>query len=354
MNGQQMKETSMKSTTPGGSMKVIARVKFGGPEELLITDMPAPEPKPGHVLIEVKAFGLNHAELHMRRGDWPEAADVSGIECAGIVRSDPSGKLPPGQKVVALMGGMGRTISGSYAELTNVPATNVARVETKLTWELLAALPESYATAWSCLHGNLGLRPGQTIVVRGATSALGQALVNIANEADAHVVATSRSQERFAMLATLGARRTLVEGPELSRRLREHYPQGVDGVVDLVGTSTVLDSLLSVRRSGRVCLAGGLGGFEPLVAFNPVFQMPCQAHLSIFASFMFGAPAFPLADVPLQTIVEKAEAGLYKARPARVFAFEDIQEAHRLMESNKAEGKVVVLGPAASPLVPLG
>jgi NADPH:quinone reductase-like Zn-dependent oxidoreductase len=326
-------------------MKAIVRTKFGGPEQLLIKEVPAPEPKPGHVLIEVKAFGLNHAELHMRQGNWPEAADISGIECAGIVRSDPSGSLLPGQKVVALMGGMGRTIGGSYAQLTNVPATNVVRVVTDLPWELLAALPESYATAWSCLHGNLGLRAGQTLVVRGATSALGQALVNLAVEADAHVVATTRSEERFSMLATLGAKRTLLEGPELSARLRAHYPQGVDCFVDLVGSSTVLDSLLSVRRDGRVCLVGGLGGFEPLAAFNPVFQMPSQAHLSVFGSFMFGTPAFPLSDVPFQAIVDKASAGLYKARPARVFAFEEIQAAHRVMESNEARGKLVVCGP---------
>src|SRR5882757_857440 len=127
-------------------MKAIVIEEHGGPEQLVIREVPDPEPKPGHVVIEVKAFGVNHAETHMRQGQWPEAAEISGIECAGIVKADPDGHLAVGQKVVALMGGMGRTIGGSYAEYTNVPATNVVPIKTSLPWETLAAVPESYAT----------------------------------------------------------------------------------------------------------------------------------------------------------------------------------------------------------------
>ena len=328
-------------------MKAIVIKEHGGPEQLVIRDVADPVPVAGHVLIQVKAFGLNHAETQMRKGNWPESTPISGIECAGLVKVDPSGRLMPGQKVVALMGGMGRTISGSYAEYTSVPATNVAPVDTNLSWEMLAALPESYATAWSCLHGNLALRAGQTLVVRGATSALGQAALNLAVDVDAHVIATTRVPERFPALSALGARLTALEGPTLATRLREHLPSGVDAVLDLVGTSTLLDSLAIARRGGRVCVAGALGGLEPLGAFNPVFQMPGAVHLSAFGSFLFGTPQFPLSDIPFQTIVDKAAAGIYKAGPARVFRFEEIQEAHRLMESNGANGKLVVLGPGA-------
>ena len=99
-------------------MRAILRTQFGGPEVLVIREIPEPEPKVGHVVIEVKAFGLNHAELHMRKGKWAEIADVSGIECVGLVKSCPGGEFPIGAKVAALMGGLGRTINGSYAELT--------------------------------------------------------------------------------------------------------------------------------------------------------------------------------------------------------------------------------------------
>lgn len=161
-------------------MRAIVRRQFGGPEVLEVRELADPDPKPSHVLIEVKAFGVNHAETQMRKGEWPEIAEVSGIECAGLVKADPEGRLNKGQKVVAVMGGMGRTINGSYAEYTNVPATNVIPIETDLSWEELAAIPESYATAWSCLYGNLDLKAGQTLIIRGATSGLGQAALNIA------------------------------------------------------------------------------------------------------------------------------------------------------------------------------
>jgi NADPH2:quinone reductase len=113
--------------------------------------LPEPEPLAGHVVIQVKAFGLNHAEMHMRRGEWAEAAEVSGIECVGLVKACPGGEFPVGAKVAALMGGLGRTINGSYAEFTRAPASNVARIESDLPWAELAAIPETYATAWTCV-----------------------------------------------------------------------------------------------------------------------------------------------------------------------------------------------------------
>jgi NADPH2:quinone reductase len=323
-------------------MRAIIRKSFGGPEVLIVQQLPMPHMKAGHVLIEVKAFGVNHAETHMRSGDWPEAAPVSGIECVGAVRDSADRAFRPGQTVAALMGGMGRTIDGSYAEFTCPPATNVVPIVSDLAWEELAAIPESYATAWACLHGNLALCSGQTLVIRGATSALGQAALNIAAQAGAHVIATTRKRERLATLESLGAKHVLLEEPELSRRIRALHPDGVDCVLELVGNSTLLDSLAMVRPDGRLCLAGFLGGLAPVNAFNPLLQMPSRIHFSFFGSFMFGAPGFALSDVPLQAIVDRVAAGTYRAKPARVFRFEEIGEAHRVMESSAGNGKLVV------------
>jgi NADPH:quinone reductase-like Zn-dependent oxidoreductase len=255
-------------------MRVIVRQEYGGPDQLVIQELAIPQPRPSHVVIQVKAFGLNHAETYMRKGQWGNVAKVSGIECVGIVEADQDGRFAQGAKVAALMGGMGRTVDGSYAEYTCVPATNVVPIQSELSWEELAAIPESYATAWARLHGNLALAGGQTLVIRGATSALGQAAM--------------------------------------------------------------------VRRGGRVCLAGFLGGLEPIPSFNPLLQMPSGVHFSFFGSFMFGMPEFPLSDVPLQTIIDRATAGAYQAKPAAVFRFDEIREAHRLMEANRADGKLVV------------
>lgn len=321
-------------------MRAIVRRQYGGPEQLLIREIPEPEPKPGHVVIEVKAFGINHAELYMRKGEWSEAATVSGIECVGRVKACPEGEFAIGSKVAALMGGMGRSINGSYAEYTCVPATNVVRVESDLPWDELAAIPESYATSWTCLNRNLEIARGQTLFIRGATSALGHAAINIAVHAGARVIATTRNPQRAARLKALGAERIELEGPDLSKRVGT--PDRCDAVLDLIGNSTLMDSLSMVRRGGRVCLAGFLGGLAPIDSFNPLLQMPSGVHFSFFGSFMFGAPEFLLSDVPLQEIVDRAAAGSYNAKPSRVFRFEDIREAHRVMESNEAGGKVVV------------
>lgn len=322
-------------------MKAIAIQEFGGLESLVITEIPDPEPKPGHVVIEVKAFGINHAEMHIRKGEWVEAAEVTGIECVGIVKACPDGQFTVGTKVAALMGGMGRTINGSYAEYTCVPVTNVAQIASELPWEDLAAIPESYASAWTCLFRNLELVEGQTLLIRGATSSFGQAALNLAVNAGARVIATTRNRARFPKLEAMGAHRIEIESLDLSKRMGEK--KQIDVVLDLVGNSTILDSLAMVRRGRRVCLAGFLGGLNPVSSFNPLLQMPSGVHFSFFGSFVFGTTGFPLSDVPLQTIVEAVAAGRYKAKPSQVFRFEDIREAHRVMESNQANGKLVVL-----------
>ena len=322
-------------------MRAIVLEKFGGLDALAYKEIPDPEPKAGYVVIEIKAFGLNHAELHMRRGEWAEAAKVIGIECVGVVKSCPGGEFPVGAKVAALMGGLGRTINGSYAEYTRAPVSNVALIESDLPWAELAVIPETYATAWTCLFRNLEITKGQTLVIRGATSSFGQAAITMAVNTGVRVIPTTRSKKRFAMLQEMGAARVELEGPDLSKRIAE--AKQLDAVLDLVGNSTILDSLVMLRRGGRACLAGWLGGLAPIKDFNPLLQMSSGVYLTFFGSFVFGTPGFPLSDVPLQEIAQQVAAGRLKAKPSRVFRFEEIREAHRVMEANEAGGKMVVV-----------
>jgi NADPH2:quinone reductase len=324
-------------------MRAIVIKQYGGPDVLAIEDRPEPIPEADQVLIQVKAFGLNHAEIYFRTGAWGAVAEISGIECVGVVKADPSGRLTAGQKVIAIVGGMGRSLNGSYAEYTAVPASNVVAINTSLAWEDLAAIPESYGTAWTCLFVNLGVATGQTVLIRGATSALGQAAVNLASHAGARVIATTRNQERASGLERLGAKLVLLESVGLRDRMREHHPEGIDGVLDLIGNTAILDSLAMLRRGGRACLAGFLGGGGPLANLEPVFQIPSARQLSVFASALVtGGPEFPLAEVPFQDIVDRVAEGTYQARPAKIFEFKDIRDAHRLMEASGANGKIVV------------
>jgi NADPH:quinone reductase len=324
-------------------MKAMMFEEYGGPEKLIIREIPTPEPANGEIRIKIRAFGVNRAETYMRRGLWGDVVHVSGIECVGEVDADPSGKLPKGQTVAAIMGGMGRTRNGSYAEYTCAPASNVFSLETTLSWADLAAIPESYATAWTCLFENLKLAKGQILLVRGATSALGQAAVNLAAEAGAKVLATTRSKEKAGLLRALGAETALVETSSLADEIRRLFPQGIDAVLDLVGNTVLRDSLQALRRGGRLCQAGFLGGTQPVEGFNPIFDLPSGVDLSFFGSFVLGTPEFPVTNIPMQRIVDNVTKDAYRAKPAKVFTFVQLPDAHRLMESNTANGKIVVV-----------
>jgi NADPH:quinone reductase len=323
-------------------MQAMVINQYGGPEQLVLTDIPTPVPQNGEVLIKVRALGINRAEIYMRKGLFGEVTPVSGIECVGPVEDDPTGTLPHGQTVATITGGMGRTRNGSYAEYTCVPLQNVFPLQTDLDWATLAASPESYATAWSCLFANLRITAGQVLFVRGGTSALGQAAISIAKQEGVTVFTSTRSESKVALLTDLGARCILLENGKLSEAVRASSPDGIDGVLDLIGNSTLLDSLLMARKGGRVCVAGFLGGTEPF-SFNWLANMPFGIDVNAFASLLFGTKDFPHSDIPMQKIVDRVADGTYKARPVKIFPFEQIPDAHRLMESNSANGKIVVV-----------
>jgi NADPH:quinone reductase-like Zn-dependent oxidoreductase len=317
---------------------------FGGPDKMVLREWPLPNPKWGEVRIEVKAFGINRAEIHMRRGDWGEVAPVTGIECVGTVDLDPSGILPNGQKVACIVGGMGRTRNGSYADFTCVETKNVFTLHTSLAWDRLAAVPESYATAWTCLFDNLKLTARQVLLVRGGTSALGQAAINIAVDHGATVLASTRVKNKISLLHSLGASEVFVEDGFISKPVLENYPKGIDSVLDIVGNSVLRDSLRMLRKGSHLCQAGFLGGGQPIDSFNPLADLPSGVYLSFFGSgLVLGTERYPVSAIPMQEIVDRVSSGIYKADPVRVFPFNQIPDAHRFMEANQANGKIVVV-----------
>ena len=329
-------------------MRAILITTPGPPSTLQIRTIPLPTPTPGEALIKIQAFGINHAEMHMRRGEWAESVPISGIECVGLIAACPGGEFPVGTPVAALMGGLGRTRPGSYAQYTTVGVENVVVLGDgdgglPLPWEEVAALPESYCTAWTCLFRNLGVQRGQRLLIRGASSAFGRAALNLAVDAGAVVTATTRDRGKFKELRGLGAAEAVLEGKGLPERLEGEGVGKFDRVLELVGNSTIVESLRLVKRDGRVCLAGWLGGLDPIKDFNPLLQMASGVHFSFFGSFVFGTPEFPVSDVPLKDIVKAVADGRYDAKPFKVFRFDEIQEAHRYMEEGKAKGKMVVV-----------
>lgn len=319
-------------------MNAIVITKFGGPEVLEHRIVPKPTVSIGEVLVAVKAFGLNHAEMHMRKGEWDEWNPVTGLECVGIVEACPGGEFRVGETVVGVMGGLGRNRPGGYGEFAAVPVTNVIAVQTSLSWHELAAIPETYITVWSCLFTVLDLQQGESILIRGGTSTLGQAAVNLAVSAGARVAATTRRQERFELLRRMGAKETIIEQAGLDLIHAEAF----DKVLNLIGNRVLLESINLTKTGGRMLQAGWLGGLDPIKDFNPMLQMKSGVHFSLFHGKVLGSSGFPFSKVPLQRIVQQIENGEWEAKPTHVFDYQKIRQAHEILDSGDAGGKIVV------------
>ncbi|KAI1178191.1 GroES-like protein [Nemania sp. FL0916] len=329
------------------SMKAIVISAFGGPEVLKYQTAPKPVPGLDEVLIRVHAFGVNHAEMHMRKGEWDEWNPITGLECVGVVEAYPhpasdsqAARFPIGRKVVGVMGGLGRNRPGGYGEYATVPASNAVPLDTSLAWEQLAALPEVYCTAWSCLFTVLGVQKGDRVLIRGATSTLGQAALHLAVDAGAVVTATTRRQERFKWLKEMGAAEAVKEEEGLFGH--GGAAEKFDKTLNLIGNRVLLESISLTRPGGRMLQAGWLGGLAPVKDFNPMVQMESGVHFSLFHSKVLGTKEFPLSNIPLQEIVRKIEQGKWNASPARIFEYADIVEAHRALDSHDVGGKIVV------------
>ncbi|TAQ91188.1 hypothetical protein B7494_g569 [Chlorociboria aeruginascens] len=323
------------------TMEAIVISKSGGPEVLKYKQVPKPSAVEGEVLIRVQAFGVNHAEMHMRKGEWDVWNPITGLECVGIIEECPGNEFSVGSKAMGVMGGMGRERPGGYGEFVTVPVSNVVPIESKLPWEDLAALPEVYSTAWSCLFTVLDLQHGERLLIRGGTSTIGQAAVNLAVNVGAVVTATTRREARFETLKKMGVANVRLEGSDLGKDF-EKLPR-FDKTLNLIGNSVLLESISLTRPGGRMLQAGWLGGLAPVANFNPMIQMESGVHFSLFHSKVLGGADFPISRIPLQDIVRKIEDGKWNATPTYVFDYRDIQSAHRLLDSHDAGGKIVVV-----------
>jgi NADPH2:quinone reductase len=321
-------------------MRAIVLDAPGPAEALTVRERPIPVPGPGWVLIRVKAFGLNRSELHTRLGlaEGVTFPRVLGIEATGVVAACPGAEFAVGQQVMAMMGGMGRTFDGGYAEYTCVPAAQVISFRSELPWATLGAIPEMLQTAYGSLTVGLDARPGQSILIRGGTSSVGMATAVLAKRQEMTVFSTTRRTDKTQALLDVGVDHVLIDDGEVAAQVRAISPDGVDTALELVGTPTLPDTLRAVRVHGVVCFTGMLSNEWIVKDFYPNGYLPRGVRLAAYSG-----DAEDLPGVVLQEFIDAVADGQAVVPIDRSYRLEEIVEAHAAMEAGRTRGKLVVL-----------
>ncbi len=319
-------------------MKAAVTTKAGGPSVIEIQEVPKPEAREGHILINVKAFGFNRAELYTRKGDSPGVnfPRIQGIELVGIVEDDLSGSYTPGQQVAAIMGGMGRFFDGGYAEYSLVPKENVFPFQSQLPWSVLGAIPEMFQTVSGSLNGALDLQAEDTLLIRGGTSSIGLLSLQLAKAMGVTVISTTRNPDRTEYLKENGADYVVVDDGTIHEQVRELFPEGVNKVLELIGTRTLKDSLKCIGLRGIVCMTGILGNEWTMKDFTPMGDIPSMGRLTAYMGDIEN-----LSKESLQDFINKVEEGSVTLNIDRVCSLEDVPDIHQYMEDNLAKGKIV-------------
>ena len=314
-------------------MKAVVLNGITPADQVRLTEVPIPQVRPGWVLVKVRAFGMNHSEQVLRLSEieapYIQKPVIPGIECVGEIADPSDSGWKVGQKVVALMGGMGRSFNGSYAEYALLPVHHVFPVDTDLPWDALAAVPETWFTAWGSLFECLQLKSEDTLLIRGATCALGYATIPIARALGCRVIATTHREAKMPLLSE--ADEAVLDDSKLTGRV-----QGVTKALDLVGPRYLKDTLTAVEKGGIVCNTGILGGVFTLNGFDPIKDIPNGVYLTGFFS---NYPAQNAIDAIFEFISAHRIVPDYGAK----YRFEDIREACIALDSGKINGKIIVV-----------
>lgn len=315
-------------------MKAVKIYQAGSPEQLIYQDVPMPDVKEGWSLVKIKGFGINHSEIFTREGKSPSVhfPRILGIECVGEVTQSSTPALAVGQKVVSIMGEMGRAFDGSYAEYVLLPNEQIYPVHTDLDWTTLAAIPETYYTAFGSLQ-QLRIAPQDRVLVRGAGSGVGVAFAQLLKAQFPHIVlhGSTRNPFKATRLQAVGFDEVITEADG-----KIQTDQSYNKILELVGPATLRDSFSHINEHGIVCNTGQLGNIWCVNDFDPIIELKNNSYLTAFYSGN-------VSQAKLDAMFDYIRQFNVKILIERVFTLEQVPEAHRFLQSADGFGKVVVV-----------
>lgn len=315
-------------------MKAVVVEKAGGPEVLEYKDVPTPKVKPGWSLVKVMGFGINHSEIFTRDGESPSVKfpRILGIECVGVVAESTSDNLKAGQKVISIMGEMGRAFDGSYAEYVLLPNEQIYPVTTDLDWANLAAIPETFYTAFGSLK-TMNLQDDDTVLVRSGASGVGIATLHLikAKYPDIKVTGSVRNNAKAETLLKAGYDFAIED-----KKGQLQTDKKFNKVLELVGPATLKDTFNHVTSRGIVCNTGELGGQWYMDGFDPIADIHEGAYLTSLSSG-------EVTSEKLNEMLDYIRHYKVEVAPTKVYKLNQVKEAHEYLESSHNLGKVVVV-----------
>lgn len=320
-------------------MRAVLAPDPGGPEALVLTDVPDPEAGPGEVVVEVVASAVNRADTLQRQGFYPPppgASDVLGLECSGRIRAVGEGVTTwsVGDEVCALLAG------GGYAEQVVVPAGQLMPVPDGVDLAAAASLPEVACTVWSNVFMVAGLREGETLLVHGGAGGIGTFAIQLAHALGAHVLATAGSAEKRALCEELGAERAIdYRGEDFVAVLRERG--GADVILDNMGASYLGRNVSALATEGRLVVIGMQGGTKGELDIAELLGK----RGAVIATSLRARPTEEKAAIcaaVTEHVWPLVADGSIRPMVGAEFGLEDVSRAHALMEEGGHTGKILL------------
>ena len=324
-------------------MKAIRIKEYGGPEQLVIAEEATPQPGAGQLLIKVHATALNRADILQRKGHYPPppgASEIPGLEMAGeVVATGPDCKeFSKGDRVFALLAG------GGYAQYVCIPEDHALPIPEEMSYSDAAAIAEVFLTAWQALHWLGEIQADEHVLIHAGASGVGTAAIQLAREAGCKIAVTASTAEKLAFCKQLGAQQSINYTSEDFATVVKDWTKGkgANCVIDFIGAPYARQHLDCLAKDARWIVLAFMGGAKTEdFHFGKILQKRIQLKGSTLRARSDAYKASLASDFRRKAL-PLFEAGKLKPVVYKTYPWEQVADAHRLMERNENIGKIVL------------